>query len=156
MKRYLVKDDTGEIYDIEAETIDEAIDEMHLWMEDVYFDRSDGTVFYSASLYEVDENGEIIGFSLYDETMELHPDEPACTDGDHDWQKPYELLGGLTENPGVWGKGGGIVYTEVCKKCGLYRTIDTWAQNRDTGEQGLTSISYRAPDEQSKRWAGIL
>ena len=31
---------------------------------------------------------------------------------------------------------------EVCRHCGCKRTTDTWAQNRETGEQGLREVSY--------------
>lgn len=85
-------------------------------------------------------------------TIVIEPDEPECTADDHDWQSPYSVLGGLKENPGVWGKGGGVVITEVCSHCGMYRVTDSWAQRRDTGEQGLESIEYREADEASLKW----
>lgn len=78
-------------------------------------------------------------------TATIQPPVPKCgaEDGDaHDWQSPYELLGGLRENPGVWGHGGGVIVNEVCMRCGCKRTTDTWAQDRETGEQGLTSVTY--------------
>lgn len=78
------------------------------------------------------------------ETVACTPDEPDCERGStaHDWQSPFEILGGTQENPGVWGRGGGVLIEEVCMICGCGRTTDTWAQNRETGEQGLTSVSY--------------
>lgn len=83
----------------------------------------------------------------------LDPPEPECDDRpDHDWQSPYELLGGMEENSGVQGHGGGVVITEVCTHCGAYRITDTWAQRPDTGEQGLTSVEYRPDDERSLAW----
>ena len=39
-------------------------------------------------------------------------------------------------------RGGGVVIAEVCVQCGCKRTTDTWAQDRSTGEQGLTSVGY--------------
>lgn len=87
------------------------------------------------------------------ETVTLEPDEPDCAKGRaHDWQSPYEVLGGLKENPGVWGHGGGAIIREVCAHCGRYRVIDSWAQRPDTGEQGLTSVTYEDPDEASLNW----
>jgi len=77
------------------------------------------------------------------DTVTLNEDEPDCEDGEtHDWQSPYALLGGLEENPGVWGNGGGVIIKEVCMHCGCLRVTDTWAQNPETGEQGLESVSY--------------
>jgi hypothetical protein len=86
-----------------------------------------------------------------DVTTTIDPDEPDCTGDGHDWQSP-EMLGGLSENPGVVGHGGGVIVTEVCAHCGRYRTTDTWAQNRSTGEQGLTSVEYTVADNRSEQW----
>lgn len=74
----------------------------------------------------------------------IEPKEPKCshTDG-HDWQSPHEIVGGVKENPGVWGHAGGVVIKEICVRCGCGRTTDTWAQDPADGEQGLTSISYQ-------------
>lgn len=88
-------------------------------------------------------------------TVEIEPDAPRCEAGhDHDWQAPYEVLGGLAENPGVQGHGGGVLIREVCAHCGAYRITDTWAQRMDTGEQGLTSVAYEPADETSQAWVG--
>jgi hypothetical protein len=76
-------------------------------------------------------------------TVEIDPDEPSCESGeDHQWKSPIELVGGLEDNPGVFGHGGGVVIHEVCQHCGCSKTTDTWAQNPETGEQGLQSVSY--------------
>jgi hypothetical protein len=88
---------------------------------------------------------EIVECQTDDErhTVEVEPAEPECEDGQaHDWQAPHEIVGGIEENPGVWGHGGGVYINQVCMHCGCGKTIDTWAQNRETGEQGLTSVSY--------------
>ena len=82
----------------------------------------------------------------------VHPEAPDCIDPhDHDWQSP-EWLGGCEENPGVWGHGGGAIIREVCARCGVYRRTDTWAQDPDTGEQGLESIEYLESDTASEMW----
>ncbi|KKK91400.1 hypothetical protein LCGC14_2713330, partial [marine sediment metagenome] len=74
--------------------------------------------------------------------VEFEPTEPNCSNHDnHDWQAPYEMVGGIRDNPGVWGKGGGTVSTEVCLNCHATRVTDTWAQGPG-GIQGLTSVSY--------------
>ena len=85
----------------------------------------------------------------------LNPAPPGCVSSrksNHDWQAPRSVVGGLKENPGVSGKGGGIVAKEVCWHCGAYRITDTWAQDPDTGEQGLESVEYRPADESSEAW----
>lgn len=63
---------------------------------------------------------------------------------------PHEVVGGLKENPGVRGNGGGIIMTEVCQHCGLYRVTDTWDQSLDG--QPREVIHYREADELSLEW----
>jgi hypothetical protein len=83
-------------------------------------------------------------------TITIDVPEPECDhDEGHDWRSPYSVLGGCKENPGVRGHGGGVVCTEVCAHCGAYRVTDTWAQRHDTGEQGLTEVTYRDADSES-------
>ena len=89
-------------------------------------------------------------------TVALDEPEPDCEAAEHDWQSPYDVLRGLSENPGVQGHGGGVVITEVCQHCGAYRVTDTWAQNPSTGEQGLHSVEYRDADEYSLAWVRSL
>lgn len=87
-------------------------------------------------------------------TVMLAAEEPECEEGeDHDWQSPLRVVGGIAENPGVWGHGGGVIITEVCAHCGTYRVTDTWAQDPETGEQGLRSVEYRDADDASLAWA---
>lgn len=86
------------------------------------------------------------------ETVQLDEPEPECVEDAHDWRSPYSVLGGMKENPGVWGNGGGVISKTVCAHCGMYRVTDTWAQRHDTGEQGLTSVSYEPADDESEAW----
>lgn len=104
--------------------------------------------------WEIDEDGETSEVQVDEEThtIEIQPEEPDCEADKHDWRAPFELLGGIEENPGCWGHGGGVIYREVCAHCGVYRVTDTWAQRRDTGEQGLRSIEYEPADEDSRAW----
>ena len=82
----------------------------------------------------------------------IEPEEPECEEGEHEWVSPLSVVGGIAENPGCWGHGGGVIYTEVCLHCGAYRETDTWAQDRETGEQGLRSVTYRDADDESLAW----
>lgn len=76
-------------------------------------------------------------------TATVDPDEPKCIEGNsHDWDCPFEIVGGIKENPGVWGNAGGVIINEVCMNCGRGKRTNTWAQRRDNGEQGLTSVEY--------------
>lgn len=85
-------------------------------------------------------------------TIEINPTEPDCCGGEHKWASPHSVVGGLKENPGVHGHGGGVIVTEVCRHCGCYQVTDTWAQNPCNGQQGLTSVEYRGADEDSEAW----
>lgn len=105
--------------------------------------------------FALDEDGDPVELEIDRErhTITLEAEEPECDAADgHDWQSPYEVLGGCRSNPGVFGKGGGVIITEVCAHCGCYRRTDTWATNPDTGEQGLRSLEYLEADDKSRGW----
>lgn len=88
------------------------------------------------------------GETLEKVTTAIEPLVPPCLDDeDHDWQSPIELVGGLRENPGVIGHGGGVRIHAVCMRCRCERVTDTWAQRPDTGEEGLESVTYRPTDK---------
>ena len=71
-------------------------------------------------------------------SVRIDPDEPKCSDEDgHEWAAPVNIVGGCKESPGVYGHGGGVTISEVCLHCGCRKLINTWAQRRDTGEEGL-------------------
>lgn len=93
------------------------------------------------------DDGETVERVIVDReanTVTLDPDVPACEGGhEHSWIAPHEAVGGIKENPGVQGHGGGVICRELCEHCGCGRTTDTWAQNPTNGEQGLTSIEYK-------------
>ena len=104
------------------------------------------TIWVAARCYRagLTAKGEVVS---WDETerikVALDPEEPECEDyRGHDWQAPHEIVGGLKENPGVIGHGGGVIFEEVCVRCGCSRTTDTWAQDPTDGEQGLESVRY--------------
>lgn len=87
-------------------------------------------------------------------TIEIEPDEPECTEDEHDWCSPVSVVGGIESNPGVQGHGGGVIITTVCRNCGRYKIKDTWAQHH--GREGLESIEYRNPDRKSEAWLKSL
>ena len=83
-------------------------------------------------------------------TITIEPIAPDCPGGDHDWESPVEIVGGIEDNPGVWGQGAGVIITTVCRHCGIYQIINTWDQRTNTGEQGLESTLYKPADEKSR------
>jgi hypothetical protein len=114
------------------------------------------TTWVSVSAWQaiasVDDSGKRV-MGRYAETRHLiavAPYVPACAEGhEHDWRSDHEVVGGLKENPGVLGHGGGVIVREHCAHCGAYRVTDTWAQCPETGEQGLTATAYEAADDVS-------
>ena len=149
MKKWTIADNIGGEWPdvIEADTVDDAVHAAGKIMDYDDYGDGTGTVWVDLHLYceETDEEGWA--------TIALAPPAPECVDhGEHDWRAPYEVVGGLRDNPGVFGHGGGVVIREVCAQCGVYHLTDTWAQRPDTGEQGLESVRYEPPDEASLRW----
>jgi hypothetical protein len=100
----------------------------------------------------INADGDDVECDEVTHTVTIEADEPKCSASEHYWVSPHELLGGLEENPGVFGHGGGVIMKFVCLHCGTYSTTDTWAQDSQTGEQGLESVSYEPADERSREW----
>lgn len=145
---YHVSDDYSGGDGIMASSQEEAWEEMADSFRDG--ERVEKTTWIDITVWPRDTEGAETPFSG---TLTLDPPEPDCMDDEeHDWQSPYELLGGCQENPGVWGHGGGVVIRSVCKHCGRYKITDTWAQNPYNGEQGLHSVAYEEADEASLAW----
>jgi hypothetical protein len=91
----------------------------------------------------IDEDGDRCYINRSSHKVTLDPPEPDCIEGhEHDWQSPFALIGGIEENPGVWGHGAGVTISSVCIHCGCGKLTDTWAQDLTDGEQGLESVSY--------------
>ena len=91
----------------------------------------------------LDEDGDTVRVGAEKHTITIEATEPECLDGDeHVWNTPHSILGGLKENPGCWGHGGGVICHEVCMRCGCQKTTDSWAQNPSNGQQGLRSTEY--------------
>lgn len=110
------------------------------------YDTSEGTTWTEIHVKDVlaEERGSV--------SVQIDPPEPACTADEHDWQSPYSLLGGIKDNPGVSGHGGGVIIKECCPHCGKFRITDTWAQNPVNGEQGLESVEYADANDASEGW----
>lgn len=96
-----------------------------------------GTLFVEVGVYceETEESNYT--------TIVLPPKEPSCRlNSDHDWQSPHAIVGGLPENPGVWGHGAGVLIKECCINCGCQRITNTWDYDPNTGIQGYETITY--------------
>jgi hypothetical protein len=132
MPRYLYLEDDFE-RELEASNLDDAIAKAKLILSDTRWMGRPvlATMHLRAYVLEVTDDGDE---EFYPIDAIIEPDEPECIDSEgHNWQSPYSLVGGIRENPGVWGHGGGVIIEEVCMRCGCGRTIDTWAQDYVTG-----------------------
>jgi hypothetical protein len=139
-RAWRIREDSGAEQTIIASSLAEALEEAVAWSQDGDYDEEarQATIYITVRA-ECDLTGE-----TGTDTAVLQPQKPDCVDGrEHDWQSPHALVGGLAENPGVWGHGGGVIIHEACLRCGCGRTTDTWAQRPDTGEQGFTEVSYQ-------------
>lgn len=139
MATYVISDE-GAIETIQARNWEQAERKAREWLEGGSWDRSQ-TIWLDARVERLSRGKPTGEFRTV--TLTLPAEEPDCLDGEeHDWQSPVRM-GGIKENPGVWGHGGGVVIHECCMRCGCGRITDTWAQRPDTGEQGLRSVEYR-------------
>ena len=147
--KYQVTDGHGADIEIEAESTLEAC-EQYVSTGDWGSDAK--TTWVTCRATPIGEDGEPDEADDESHTVEIEPTEPDCSGGEHDWAAPHSVVGGIKENPGVHGHGGGVICTEVCRHCGAYKITDTWAQNPENGEQGLRSIEYLDADEASEAW----
>lgn len=154
--RYTLMDEVSGCYDfVVARSEDQLRARARAWVDPADYGEVNETFWVGVMLLK----GWVKEFSrdrhIGDVRVAVEPQEPKCTHPAHDWLSP-RFLGGIPENPGVWGNGGGVIRTECCSHCGRYRVTDTWATDRGTGRQGLTAISYRHADENSLRWLGVV
>jgi hypothetical protein len=75
--------------------------------------------------------------------------EPECSEDEHDWQRPHELVRGMEENPGVWSRGAHFEFQDVCAHCGMHRTTLTEDTQNDIPER----VTYSDADAESLAWA---
>lgn len=135
MAIYALIEEGNEFDKVEAESADAALESYDL--DTSCYDASDGTIWVRIHARNVDDSRDKSSLRI-----RIDPKMPRCSAKSHEWQSPHAILGGLKENPGVWGHGGGVIIREVCMHCGCERTTDTWAQDPSTGEQGLESVRY--------------
>lgn len=152
-------DGNAEVYFPDAKSGKEAAEQ---YVEDGDYGDSGGIVEVSywkrAICMYKDEDGEEdidddvkIDYETIDVEIQT-PEPPCCQEEGHNWESPHELLGGLEENPGVWGHGAGVIENTVCSNCGMQRCIDTAATDPSTGRE-FTEYSYKEPNEKTLAWA---
>lgn len=143
MNTYICNDGNGDV-EIKAESPQDAAQE---YVDGGEFSpgRGEGTTWVNVAV--TDSEGDVTRCKIA-----IDPDEPDCTGEAHDWQSPIRIVGGIKENPGVHGHGGGVTIHEVCALCGCHRHRDTWAQDSEDGTQGLQSVRYEDGDDDTTEW----
>lgn len=147
MTTYFLSDRYGSREEFQAPNDDVAVEVAERLLADWfrYEDRS-RTMWLHASLHrltgvgeDADEDADDDGWvDLGGITVTLDPVEPPCTDE----------RGHYYDHGDVWGSGGGVAWTDTCRRCGLQYHRNTWAQDNETGQQGLTEERY----EVAERW----
>lgn len=135
MRTYIMTDSNDCKETIFANNIHDAMESATNTIK-AWYESQEKTFYIRASI--ADDKGNIAAHI----TVPIHPRAPRCVGDFHDWQRPFSLVGGIEENPGVWGNSGGIIMDEVCLNCGCKKTTNTWDTCPATGMQGLTSIKY--------------
>ena len=154
MARYRVQDsDWGD--DFDAADDDAALAYAQEWLRTGDWGDVSRTMWLEAAVLPLADDGDC-GESIGKARLAIHPQPPKCRGEEHVWCSPYHILGGMKENPGVWGNGGGAKIKEVCSECGIYKLTDTWATNPVNGTQGHTSVEYLPADDRSLEWVDQL
>ena len=107
--------------DIEAESAQEAAQE---YVDGGDWGEATETQWISVNCWLLDEDGHP-GDNCDVETVlvEVDAEEPECShEQGHEWLHRFTR-----------GHGGGVIVTEVCGRCGMVRTTDTWHQDHCTG-----------------------
>lgn len=139
---------------IEADTLEQACERARATYDGDSLQPLESTVWCKVHVVRADD-GDDSDDPLSDTIrITVDPTEPPCAEGrrKHRWHAPHSVVGGIEENPGVWGHGGGVTIHEVCKHCGCHRHTDTWAQDPEDGSQGHTSIRYEQADPCEGGW----
>lgn len=128
MTQYKLYQDHFHYDTVEADSVDEALNIARNNVSRADYDECKGTLVIPIYVQNVEDAEDSVADDVY-----LPPEEPKCSELEHDWQSPIALVGGIESNPGVWGKGGGVIIKEVCVNCGCLKKVDTWSQNSQDG-----------------------
>lgn len=145
-RRFMIWDDTiSEI--IEGDDLECALDYAEEKWQEGSWDEKQTIQIYAQ---EIDWDEKTIGDSITRD-IEVGEDSPwaECYEADaHEWCAPFDLVGGLKENPGVWSMGGTtMVFKTVCLHCGCYKTETKYGVQRNPGQKD--KIEYTRSDAES-------
>lgn len=146
IQRFMIWDDIVR-YIIEGDDLECALDYAEEKWQDGSWDEKQTIRIYAQ---EIDWDGKTIGDSITRD-IEVGEDSPwaECFEADaHEWCAPFDLVGGLKENPGVFSLGGTtMVFKKVCLHCGCYKTETKYGVQRNPGQSD--KIEYTRSDAES-------
>ena len=131
---------------LEARTLPEAVKEARALVKEAM--EVDRTEYVEAIVRSVTPGTEE---PIDIEDSITHRMDPEPAHEPNDWRSPHELLGGLKENPGVQGHGGGVIVEEIDANSGIKRITNTWDQGQ--GPEPVETIRYEDPTNESLEWA---
>ena len=148
LRPYLIGDECVSDTVVYAASLADALELAQDWARDGSWDhRCEVDVFaveLDLAAYESGDKRQSYIGDLSWATVEVgeDPPEPECTEDEHDWQRPHEIVGGLRENPGVWSEGGTtMTFHSVCAHCGLHKHETHCGAQRNPGQ--LDTVEYR-------------
>lgn len=140
--KYIISENSGAHKAIEAESIEDAMEQAREWSSEGDYDERVEVTCYARS-----EDGS----ESDSDTVEAgpEPEAPECADGhDHEFENP-EWLVGCSENPGVWSTGGtAMTEKTVCKHCGCYQYVRHSGAQKNPGQLS-EKVTYEEADERS-------
>ena len=114
------------------------------WLEETAPSPSKTTLWVSGVSYMLDPvTRKAIPDTSANAGVQIDPVQPPCpktSDKKHVWQYGVQLRRGEAE------------LQAVCKNCGLYYLVDTFAPHPETGDRGFTLIKYVSADADSLDW----
>jgi hypothetical protein len=99
---------------------------------------------------KIGKDGKVIEATKENEWVECGEDAetPDCVEEEHEWVRPHELVGGCTQNPGVWSLGGTkLKQKSVCENCGMYK-VEIWHGNQRNPDE-VDEVEYIDSDQES-------
>lgn len=160
-KAYLIGDEHVSDTVVQADSLEDALELARDWARDGSWDQRCEVDVFAVELdldaYESGNKREAYVGDLAWATVEVgeDPPEPECSEDEHDWRAPHSVVGGLSENPGVWSEGGTtMTFHRVCAHCGLNRHETRHGAQRNPGQ--LDTVEYRRADEMSLAYVARL
>lgn len=136
----------GERWDIEAESLEAALDAAEDKLLEYEWDEArTGGVTMTVEVTDT-ETGEtlsrVIQIDPEESDIDEHHAEHARNGHEHAWERPHAVVGGIESNPGVWSTGRTtMIFASVCV-CGAHKTEVCHGSQRNPGEADTTEIEY--------------